>query len=156
MEMGSARRALVLCLAVSACLVLVCPASVPSANGAGQRVEATGERAETAMGSRVILENVDRYRVQEPLFEGVRAILSYRGEEHSPAYVQGISGAAFRIGGPCPCAPTCEWAMSTDALIHLLGYEYERLEVPAEGLEREAKMGEMIARTGWDFHSCIS
>ena len=99
-----------------------------------------------AAGERVILERVDRYRVVEPLFECVRVVLSFRGETYSPAYVQGISGAAFRIGGPCPCAPTCEWAMSTDKLIHLLGYEYERLGVPAEGPEREPAMQRMLAR----------
>lgn len=100
----------------------------------------------TDVGERLVLENVDRYRVVEPLFEAARVILSYRGEKHSPAYVQGISGAAFRVAGPCPCAPTCDWAMSTDDLIKLLGYEVTRLGVPAEGSEREPKMKEMLAR----------
>ena len=50
----------------------------------------------------MILQCVDRYRVVEPLFEGIRVILSYRGENYSPAYVQGISGAAFRVAGICP------------------------------------------------------
>ncbi len=54
---------------------------------------------------RVVLDGVDRYRVIEPLFEGIRIILSHRGEEYSPAYIQGISGAAFRIAGICPCTP---------------------------------------------------
>jgi len=97
--------------------------------------------------SRVILPNVDHYAVAEPLFECVRVVLSYRGEKYSPAYLQGISGAAFRIGGPCPCAPTCEWAMSTDHLIHLLGYECERMGVPAEGPERGPAWQRMLART---------
>ena len=99
-----------------------------------------------AGGPRVMLKGVDRYRVREPLFECVRVILSYRGEAYTPAYIQGISGAAFRIAGPCPCAATCEWAMSTDHLIRLLGYECERLGVPAEGPEREAAWGEMLDR----------
>ncbi len=80
------------------------------------------------MPTRVVLNNVDRYRVTEPLFEGVRVILSYRGETYSPAYIQGISGAAFRIGGPCPCAPTCEYAMVNGDLLRMLGYEYEHVQ----------------------------
>jgi hypothetical protein len=35
----------------------------------------------------MVLENVDRYRVVEPLFEGVRVVMSYLGEPYSPAYV---------------------------------------------------------------------
>ena len=54
----------------------------------------------------MVLQGVDRYRVTEPMFEGVRIILNYRGEQYSPEYIQGISGAAFRIAGICPCAPT--------------------------------------------------
>ena len=50
----------------------------------------------------MILENVDRYRVIEAMVEGVRVILNYRGEPYSPAYFQGISGAAFHIAGICP------------------------------------------------------
>ena len=56
--------------------------------------------------SRVILDGVDRYRVSEAMFEGLRVVLSYLGEPYSPAYIQGISGAAFVIAGPAP-APTC-------------------------------------------------
>ena len=84
------------------------------------------------MPTRVVIENVDRYRVPEPLFEGVRVILAYRGETYSPAYIQGISGAAFRIGGPCPCAPTCEYAMVNGDLLRLLGYEFEHLQFSSE------------------------
>lgn len=86
----------------------------------------------TAMPTRVVLEGVDRYRVPEPLFEGVRIILSHRGESHSSAYIQGLSGAAFRLGGPCPCAPTCEYAMVPGDLLSLLGYESERVEFDGE------------------------
>ncbi len=89
---------------------------------------AAGEPAkERPMPERVVLENVDCYRVTEPLFEGVRVILNARGEGYSPAYVAGISGAAFRMAGPCPCAPTCEAAMWPDALARLFGYEVERV-----------------------------
>jgi len=96
---------------------------------AGRSAEAGNE---ASVPTRVVLENVDRYRVMGPLFEGVRVILSYRGGEYTPAYLQGIAGAAFRIGGPCPCAPTCEFAMSTDDLIRMLGYECERGELVHE------------------------
>jgi len=81
----------------------------------------------------MILQGVEPYRVVEPLFEGVRVILSYRGETYSPAYIQGLSGAAFRVAGICPCAPTCSAAMGTADLIALLGYELECLAVPEEG-----------------------
>ena len=72
---------------------------------------------------RVLLEGVGPYEVMDALFEGVRVILSYRGEPYSPAYIQGISGAAFRIGGICPCAPTCAAAMEPQDLVTLFGYE---------------------------------
>ncbi len=83
------------------------------------------------MPTRVVLDNVDRYRLPEPLFEGMRVILSYRGETYSPAYIQGLSGAAFRIGGPCPCAPTCEFAMYNGDLLRSLGYEFEHIQFSA-------------------------
>ena len=73
---------------------------------------------------RVLIKGVDSYRMMEPMFESVRVVLSYRGEAYSPAYIQGISGAAFRIGGICPCAPTCACAMSTKDLIEIFGYEF--------------------------------
>lgn len=72
----------------------------------------------------MILDGVDRYRITEPMFECVRIVLNYRGEPYSPEYIQGISGAAFRIAGICPCAPTCSFAMNTESLIKLLGYEW--------------------------------
>lgn len=80
----------------------------------------------------VVLKGVDRYRYVEPMFEGVRIILSYRGEKLSPAYVQGVSGAAFRVAGPCPCAPTCCQAMEPADLIRRLGYEVEPLQVASD------------------------
>jgi len=54
------------------------------------------------MNEKIILPGVDRYQVREAMFEGVRVILSYRGEPYTPAYIQGISGAAFRVAGICP------------------------------------------------------
>ncbi len=94
---------------------------------------------------RVVLEGVDRYHVTEALFEGVRVILSYRGEPHSPVYVQGVSGAAFRIGGICPCAPTCTAAMSTQDLLGLLGYEVEALPLDAEGIDLQAEGARVVS-----------
>ena len=98
------------------------------------------------MPTRVVLENVDRYRVPEPLFEGVRVILACRGETYSAAYIQGISGAAFRMGGPCPCAPTCEYAMGTDNLVRLLGYECERAGLGGPESDPKAQLPALLAR----------
>jgi hypothetical protein len=96
--------------------------------------------------ARVILEGVDRYRVMDPMFEPVRVVLSYRGEPYSPAYIQGLSGGAFRIGGICPCAPTCACAMSTQDLLGLLGYGYTYLSLCEEGMDPEQEADAVIAR----------
>ena len=96
--------------------------------------------------SRIVIDCVDRYCVREPLFEPVRVVLTYRGEEYSPDYIQGISGAAFRIAGICPCAPTCSCAMETQDLIKLLGYEVEYLPLYEEGIERDAAVHDVLAR----------
>jgi len=106
----------------------------------------TVAHAATTMPTRVVLENVDPYRLPEPLFEGVRVILAYRGETYSPAYLQGISGAAFRMGGPCPCAPTCEYAMSTDNLIRLLRYECERVGLGGPESDPKAQLPALLTR----------
>jgi hypothetical protein len=98
------------------------------------------------MSDRIILEGVDHYRVTEAMFEGVRVIMTYRGEPCSPAYAQGISGAAFRIAGICPCAPTCSAAMEPAALARLFGYEVESMPLDGEGDEREARLAELLAR----------
>lgn len=76
---------------------------------------------------KVWIEGIDKFRVDEPLFEAVRIVMNYNGEDYSTAYIQGISGAAFRLAGPCPCAPTCSFALSTEELIELLGYEAQTL-----------------------------
>jgi hypothetical protein len=99
-----------------------------------------------AMGETVTANGVDRYRVTGPMFECVRVVLAQRGEDVSPAYVQGISGAAFRLAGPCPCAPTCSAAMSPQELIGLFGYEAESMPLNAEGLDLEAEAPRLIAR----------
>jgi hypothetical protein len=93
----------------------------------------------------MVLENVDRYRVVEPLFEGVRVVMSYLGEPYSPAYVQGISGAAFRVAGICPCAPTCSTAMWTTDLIALLGYECECHSLAEEGMDPATDVQAVVA-----------
>jgi hypothetical protein len=81
----------------------------------------------------------------EALFEGVRVILSYRGEPYTPAYIQGISGAAFRIGGICPCAPTCSFAMEPQELVKLLGYEFEYLSY-GENADLKKSAYEVVSR----------
>jgi hypothetical protein len=82
-----------------------------------------------------ILKNVEPYKVKEPLFEGVRVIMTYLGEPYSPEYIQGISGAAFRVATGCPSRPTCCMMMWTTDLIKLLGYEYQ--ECPCYGPNNE-------------------
>ena len=97
-----------------------------------------------------ILEGVDRYRNKTP-FEGVRVILSYRGEEYSPAYICGISGAAFRIGGPCACATGYDQAMWPTELIQLLGYECEHIWLGSE--KPEERLQEILARVREDIRA---
>jgi hypothetical protein len=75
-----------------------------------------------------LLKKMEKFKLAEPLFEAVRVVLTYRGEKYSPAYIQGISGAAFRTGGICPCAPTCTYAMWTTELPVILGYNIEKYE----------------------------
>ena len=99
-----------------------------------------------AMGETMIIEDVDHYRVTDPMFECVRVVLAQRGEDLSPAYVQGVSGAAFRLAGPCPCAPTCSAAMSPEELIRLLGYEVEYVPLNEEGADIEAEVPKVVER----------
>ena len=87
--------------------------------------------------SAVIIKGVDRYRVCEPMFEGIRVILTSRGEKFSPAYIHGISGAAFWVAGPCPCAPTCAGAIPFEDFIRMLGYESETIPSPKKRRGRE-------------------
>jgi hypothetical protein len=108
--------------------------------------------SETSHRSKIIA-GVDRYHVAEPLFEGCRVILSYRGVTYSPAYIQGISGAAFRTAGICPCAPTCSSAMEPQDLLELLGYEAEPLAVYGEGLDPDVRIHEVLARVKDDIRA---
>jgi hypothetical protein len=97
-------------------------------------------------GKMTVLGGVDRYRVIDPMFECVRIVLNYRGETYSPAYIQGISGGAFRIGGICPCAPTCACAIDTQDLVKLLGYEMTYLSLCENGMDAEIEVDRVIAR----------
>jgi hypothetical protein len=94
----------------------------------------------------MIVAGVDDYRVTDPLFEGVRLVLTHRGESYSPAHIQGVSGAAFRIAGPCPCAPTCSAAMSTAELLGLLGYECQELPIGAPGPLQAERLRELLGQ----------
>jgi len=117
----------------TACLLPVAGSPVRAEEGKGVDTEVTEQKP------RVVIEGVDKYRVREPLFECVRIVLAHRGEKYSPAYLQGLSGAAFRIAGICPCAPTCSYAMETQDLPKLLGYEVEVLTCKGGGWERGEK-----------------
>jgi hypothetical protein len=92
-----------------------------------------------------ILE-VDRYRVTEAVFEGVRIVLDFLGERHTPAYVQGLSGAAFRIAGICPCAPTVSVARQPADLLRHLGYEVEERDLFGDPGAKIAGMVEAVRR----------
>ena len=93
-----------------------------------------------------LLKKMEKFKLAEPLFEAVRVVLTYRGENYSPAYIQGISGAAFRTGGICPCAPTCTYAMWTTDLIKLLGYDFEKYEFLDESGVDPDRWKEMVER----------
>ncbi len=101
---------------------------------------------EQAGGKKMVIDSIDHYRVIEPMVEGVRIILSNRGEKYSPAYIQGISRTAFQVAGICPCAPTCGPAMGPEDLLKLLGYEYEHLPLSGDGLDPEKEVHKLVAR----------
>jgi len=103
------------------------------------------ENANSNPSKAAILDNLDRYRIMDPLFEGVRIIMSYRGEKYSPEYIQGISGAAFRISGICPCATTCSWMMNPYDLPKLLGYQTDCLFLNQEK-GKKAVLNDIIAQ----------
>jgi len=103
------------------------------------------DHAVKTQGYSVTLEGVYHHRVMDPLFECVRVVMSHLGEPYSPAYIQGISGAAFRIGGICPCAPTCSYAMETKDLVKLLGYKARYLPLTGNGINPAAGIHEVLA-----------
>lgn len=89
-----------------------------------------------------ILENLSKYDVSEAIFEGFRVTLDYIGDSYDAAYFHGIAGTAFRIGGICPCAPTCTFAMDLGKCIELFGYEHE--EIPFSDATADADMEKMV------------
>lgn len=122
-------------------LTLVCLLFVIATQASAESVSVDNLESEEG---KVIIDGVDRYRVMDPMYEGIRIILSHRGEKYSPAYVQGISGSAFRIAGICPCAPTCSFAMSQEDLIKLFGYEPETLKLSGEGIDPEKEVHNVV------------
>jgi len=88
------------------------------------------------------LNNVSNYEVFEANFEALRLVLNAQGEQYSAAWFHGIAGSAFRIGGICPCAPTCTFAMSPQQLIKLLGYDY--IEFPYDDADKEGALAKAV------------
>ncbi len=86
----------------------------------------------------MIINGVGKYKITEPLYEGIRVILNFPEEQYTPEYIQGISGAACRIGGICPCAPTCTYAVEPVDLIKMLGHKAEQIEIGKETDGRES------------------
>ncbi len=101
-----------------------------------------------AMGqeAKKIIQGVDKYRVVEAMYEGVRVIMTFHGEKYSAAYVQGISGMAFRIGGICPCAPTCIPGIEPKDLPAIFGYKAELVPFPEDKAEHDAAAADLVAR----------
>lgn len=97
-------------------------------------------------GGTVVVRDIQPYQVLEPVFEGLRLVVNARGEEYSPAYIQGISGAAFAIGGICPCAPTCTTRLWCSDLARLLGYECEAIDLGHNRDESRERLPDVAAR----------
>jgi hypothetical protein len=95
-------------------------------------------------GGRVWIDGVKKYEYIDPMFEAVRMALALRGDEYSAAYMQGISGSAFRIGGICVCAPTCDNAMWPQQLVRLLGYKAQPAKVDGEGEQLQTTTREAV------------
>ena len=93
-----------------------------------------------------ILNGVADYEVCEPNFESLRLAVNYIGENYSSHYLHGISGTVFRIGGICPCAPTCTVALSPQKLLDLLGYEYSEIPYGVEIKEMTDAVCESVDR----------
>lgn len=110
-----------------------------AAGGAGAMLAGSAE-AQMAGGQRMVIEGVDRYRVMDPMCEGVRVVLKALGDEYSPGYIQGLCGGGFRLAGICPCAPTC-CTGGTDhkGLLKLLGYPFTEAILSWKGDVEDAK-----------------
>ena len=85
-----------------------------------------------------ILDGIAHYEVNEANFEALRLALNDLGENFPAPYFHGIAGTVFRIGGICPCAPTCTLAMQPQQLIKLLGYMYD--ECPYADADKDASL----------------
>ena len=70
-----------------------------------------------------MIVGIPPHAVREPNFESLRLAMTARGDRYSPALFHGLVGTAFRIGGICPCAPTCTSAMPLAEAARLFGYE---------------------------------
>ena len=99
-----------------------------------------------SQGAAVEPLKIDTYHYIDPMFEGMRIVLSYMGEKYTPAYIQGISGMAFRIAGPCPCAPTCAVAMDPKALLKTLGYTFAEHNLGWKDDDVSAQLPAMITK----------
>jgi len=91
-----------------------------------------------------ILKGIGPYEVREANFEALRLGFGYMDIKYSPAYFHGIAGSVFRIGGICPCAPTCTTAMSPQELITLLGYSYTELPYESGEADEVERMIEAV------------
>lgn len=95
----------------------------------------------------MVIQGVDRYRVMEPMFECARVVMHHRGERYLPAYVQGIAGTAFTIGGICPCAPTCVGVpLTTAGLLERFGYEVTPVTYQAKAPDAEQQYDAFLQR----------
>lgn len=95
----------------------------------------------------MILKNVNHYRVMEPLFEGLRVILSYLGESYTPDYIQGVSGAGFIMSGGCPSRPTCFYNMWTTDFVRYMGYEATEYPTDINGKNAADEMIDAVRRS---------
>jgi hypothetical protein len=99
-----------------------------------------------AGGDLVVIRDIPPYAYTDAMFEAYRLALAARGEPYSAAYIQGLSGMAFRIAGPCPCAPTCSSGVSPEELLTVLGYEYELLYLGSEAEALVRPVEEVVER----------
>ena len=90
-----------------------------------------------------ILNGIADYEVTEANFESSRLALNFIGEYYPADYFHGIAGTAFRIGGICPCAPTCTTAMHLRDLLELFGYECE--ECAYDDNDKDASLTKLTA-----------
>ena len=110
------------CSRLVALTLLAAACAAPLASGRTANSEVAMAPGVQSLNNGAIIPGVAPYDTIEPLFEAVGVVARHSGYHHSSEYIQGISGAAFRIAGICPCAPTCSSAMNPADLVRLLGY----------------------------------